>query len=633
MIENGPVDGLKKGATNLKRFNLRIMSPGRTLHAIFERWANEAPSRVAVSSGGEQITYGNLNVRADQLARKLVGFGISPGTLVGLCLERKIEMIVGVLGILKAGCCYVPMDPAYPPKRIEFQCANSGAAIIVAESATLNRLGNCKTKVICIDRNLTSAAAGSISLPQAIGDDSLAYVLYTSGSTGVPKGVLVEHRQVVRLFEQTEPEFGFNEDDVWTMFHSISFDFSVWEIWGALLHGGSLVIVPSELTRSPDEFHKLLREKKITVLNQTPSAFRQLVAADLRLEQLSTFSLRNLIFGGEALDLKLLRPWIDRYGDQRPALINMYGITETTVHVTYKRILAQDLKHSEISPIGTPIRDLQVHLLDPAGQPVPDGTPGELYVSGAGLSRGYLHRPELTAERFLDGPPRMYRSGDRALRTENGELVYLGRVDDQIKVRGFRIEPREVELCLAAHSGVASAIVMPQDYSDGDVRLVAYVVPHSQLADKNEEVEKLFAELHQRATEELPQHMRPSSYFLVPEIPMTVHGKVDRDSLAKFAVTSQAAPPCLNLTPTEKTVVRIWEEILQKKGISVKTDFFDLGGTSLALVRVFARVNTEFGLSLNGSILVEEATVSRLASYIEAQLKDHRAHMQGAERN
>jgi amino acid adenylation domain-containing protein len=612
------------------------MLPGRTLHAIFAQRANQAPSRIAVVGGNEEITYGDLNNRADRLARRLIAGGAVPGTLVGLCLERHVDMVVGMLGILKAGCAYVPIDPAYPAKRIEFLCTDSDAQIIVAEAATADHFGNSKARVIRIDRNLASGRDAVESLPETA-EDGLAYAIYTSGSTGVPKGVLVEHRQVVRLFEQTEPEFGFNQDDVWTLFHSISFDFSVWEIWGALLYGGRLVIVPSELTRSPDEFYRFVRRNKITVLNQTPSAFRTLAVADQRLGP-SGFSVRYIIFGGEALDLNMVGLWIHRYGDRSPALINMYGITETTVHVTYKRILAADLKGAGVAGIGTPIRDLRVHLLDPEGKPVPDGTPGEIYVSGAGLARGYHRRPEFMAERFLPGPPRMYRSGDRAVRMPNGDLAYLGRVDDQLKVRGFRIEPREIELCLAGHTGVMSAIVAVQDYGSGDVRLVAYILPSPKPALNDEGKEKLFAELTGRAAEALPLYMRPSAYFMVSEIPMTAHGKVDREALAKLAEPCRVSSPSLTgapatATPTERTVLAIWEDILQKQGIGTKDDFFDLGGTSLALIRIFARINAEFRISLNGSILAEEATVSRLANCVDAELKDQQTQMQVAGRN
>src|SRR5947209_6090481 len=611
------------------------MLSGNTLHSIFAARAQEAPHRVAVFCAGEQLTYGELNNRAGQLAGKLRTMGVGPDVLVGLCLERKPELIVGMLAILKAGGAYVPIDPAYPAKRIEFLCEDSAAPVIIAETATLTSLQNCKAKIICVDKETSHVpqppgpplgaafAHNRVEVPSAAlknegcADHNLAYVIYTSGSTGTPKGVLVEHRHVIRLFQQTEEKFGFTHHDVWTMFHSVSFDFSVWEIWGALLYGGTLVMVPSEITRSPEQFHALLRERKVTVLNQTPSAFRQLVAADMRLASPSSFALRYIIFGGEALDVRLLEPWVARYGDQSPALINMYGITETTVHVTYKRLSREEISRPDASPIGTPIPDLQIHLLDGEGQPVPDGTPGEIYISGAGVARGYLNRPALTAERFVQrNGIRMYRSGDRAVRLPNGELNYLGRADDQIKVRGFRIEPREIELCLGSHPEVASAIVAAQDYGDGDIRLIAYVVPRHGAAE-----EKIAADLNQRAAENLPLHMRPSSYFIVPEIPLTAHGKADRAALRELAARRHAADAgSANLSPTEQVVTGIWEEILQKRGIGTRDDFFDLGGTSLALIRIFARVNDRFKLSLNGSILAEEATISQLASCIDQQL-------------
>jgi len=602
------------------------MLPGDTLHSIFEARACAAPARVAVVCAGEQITYGALNQRAEQLASRLRSMGIGPDVLVGLCVGRNLQMIVGMLAILKAGGAYVPMDPAYPAKRIEFLCEDSAVPVVVAEKATVGCLGKCKAKIICIDQeqSCSTDAPGRASQRH-----NLSYVIYTSGSTGTPKGVMVEHRHVVRLFEQTQEKFGFTSNDVWTMFHSISFDFSVWEVWGALAYGGTLVIVPPELTRAPEQFHALLREKKVTVLNQTPSAFHQLFTSVTRLANTARFSLRFIIFGGEALDVTMLEPWLARFGDQSPALINMYGITETTVHVTYKRLFEDDLRRREVSPIGTTIPDLQIHLLDKDGKPVPDGMPGEMYVSGAGVARGYLNRLELSEERFIQhGATRMYRSGDLAVRLPTGEFNYLGRSDNQIKVRGFRIEPREVELCLCGHSEVASAIVGPQEYGERDLRLVAYIVLRNGRTPDDPEAAKIVAEVHRHAAENLPLHMRPFSCFVITEIPLTAHGKVDRAALHEWSARQQAFHACASaMSSTEQTVARIWEEILQKKGIGAEDDFFDLGGTSLALIRIFARLNDHFKLSLNGSILAEEATVSRLASCIDEQLNGKKNHL------
>ncbi len=598
------------------------MFPAKRLHEIFELRAREAPESLAVRTLEHEITYAELDAQANQLARKLRNLGVGPDVLVGLCIDRSVELIAGLLGILKAGGAYVPIDPSYPQKRIDFLLSDSAVSVVVTVSRVAQNLGECKAAIVCIDEE--SSTTDNNVQPVEGNETNLAYVIYTSGSTGIPKGVLVEHRNVIRLFEQTAHWFQFNERDVWTLFHSISFDFSVWEIWGALLYGGCLVIVPQDVSRSPAQFHSLLKEKKVTVLNQTPSAFRQLVAADVDREKTSDFNLRFVIFGGEALDVKVLEPWIERYGDQRPALINMYGITETTVHVTYKPILREDLKHPHVSPIGVPIPDLQLFLVDADGELVPEGMPGELYVAGAGVARGYLNRPDLTAQSFVEKPftpARLYKSGDRAVRMANGEFAYLGRSDDQMKVRGFRIEPREIELCLCKHPEITSAVVIRHDYGDGDARLVAFVMPQSSFNE-----ESLIDELTERATAELPLHMRPSAYFVLPEIPLTSHGKVDRDALRQMIASNSDVNGSshADTSTTEQTILAIWEEVLQRKNVGMKDDFFDVGGTSLALIRIFGIVNQRFNIDLDISVLSEEATIAQLANSVDVELQNNR---------
>jgi amino acid adenylation domain-containing protein/non-ribosomal peptide synthase protein (TIGR01720 family) len=441
----------------------------RCLHRRFEDQADRAAGAPAVSvagAAGAPLTYGELERQANRLAHCLQARGVRPGDRVALLLERSAEMVVAILGVLKAGAAYVPIDPAYPADRVSFVREDSGAALLLT-AEDLEALDSYPTE--------------RLDLP--LDPELPAYVIYTSGSTGTPKGVVVTHANVDRLFTATDPWFGFGPEDVWTLFHSYAFDFSVWELWGALRYGGRLLVLSFLESRDPEGFHRLLRDERVTVLNQTPSAFRQLVRASEG--KPAAPSLRYVIFGGEALEPAVLAPWLARYGDQRPRLINMYGITETTVHVTYRPLGEADLTAG--SRIGVPIPDLSVHLLDAFLRPAPVGVPGEIHVGGAGLAQGYLDRPALTAERFVPDPfsgapgARLYRSGDLARRRPDGDLEYLGRIDHQVKLRGYRIELGEVESALARHPQVREAVVLLRQ-DEGEDRLVAYVVPREERA-------------------------------------------------------------------------------------------------------------------------------------------------------
>ncbi|TEO73500.1 amino acid adenylation domain-containing protein, partial [Pseudomonas aeruginosa] len=499
-----------------------------TLQQRFEEQVRQRPQAVALILDEQRLSYGELNARANRLAHCLIARGVGADVPVGLALERSLDMLVGLLAILKAGGAYLPLDPAAPEERLAHILDDSGVRLLLTQGHLLERLPRqAGVEVLAIDGLVLDGYAESDPLP-TLSADNLAYVIYTSGSTGKPKGTLLTHRNALRLFSATEAWFGFDERDVWTLFHSYAFDFSVWEIFGALLYGGRLVIVPQWVSRSPEDFYRLLCREGVTVLNQTPSAFKQLMAvacsADMATQQPA---LRYVIFGGEALDLQSLRPWFQRFGDRQPQLVNMYGITETTVHVTYRPVSEADLEGGLVSPIGGTIPDLSWYILDRDLNPVPRGAVGELYIGRAGLARGYLRRPGLSATRFVPNPfpggagERLYRTGDLARFQADGNIEYIGRIDHQVKVRGFRIELGEIEAALAGLAGVRDAVVLAHD-GVGGTQLVGYVV-----ADSAEDAERLRESLKRY----LPDYMVPAHLMLLERMPLTVNGKLDRQAL------------------------------------------------------------------------------------------------------
>ncbi|MEM6404721.1 MAG: amino acid adenylation domain-containing protein, partial [Cyanobacteria bacterium P01_D01_bin.116] len=431
---------------------------------------------------------------------------------------------VAILAVLKAGGTYVPLDPNYPASRLEFILDDSGIALVLTEESVLSTISSQQVRAFTLD-SITNENTLPDTFPEiSLNPQNSAYIIYTSGSTGTPKGCVVTHANVIRLLRSTEAWFGFNEHDIWTLFHSFAFDFSVWELWGALLYGGKVVVVPFWLSRSPNEFREFIATEAVTVLSQTPSAFRQLIRADET--STSNLGLRYVIFGGEALDLASLRPWFTRYGDKSPRLVNMYGITETTVHVTYRPISWEDLETNCGSLIGETIPDLGIYLLDDNLELVPEGFPGEIFVAGAGVTRGYLNRAKLTSERFIPNPfgeGRLYRSGDLGRWKSNGDLEYLGRIDKQVKIRGFRIELGEIQQALISHPQVHEAFVMT-DGEEKDKRLVAYYVASEQ---------KSVAELNQYLQSQLPNYMIPAGYVSLDAFPLTVNGKIDTKALPK----------------------------------------------------------------------------------------------------
>ncbi|MFL0809498.1 MAG: amino acid adenylation domain-containing protein [Agarilytica sp.] len=474
---------------------------------------------VALSCGTKNLSYQELNYISNQLAHRLIELGVQRGSLVGLSVERNQNIVVGILAILKAGGAYVPIDPSYPQDRIQYVLEDAAIDVLLTESIVLDQLPKTGVKHVLLDAEpLEAFSRSEPDVPRDIND--LAYIIYTSGSTGKPKGVQITHANVVRLFDATNTWFGFDENDTWTLFHSYAFDFSVWEIWGALFYGGRVVVVPKEISRSPEEFHRLLSEEKITVLNQTPSAFYQLIQSDEKYSE-RKLELRYVIFGGEALNLQALKPWFDRYGDETPKLINMYGITETTVHVTYRVILRRDVENNLGSVIGVPIPDLSLYLMDAKQKLLPVGIPGEMYVGGGGVALGYLNREELTAERFIDNPyslgEKLYRSGDLARRLVNGDLEYLGRIDSQVKVRGFRIELGEIESEIQKHAQVRDAVVLVREDKSGDKRLVSYVV-YKVLTESSKEVDQDqvddWSDIFQGTYDEITEEQDPRFNFV-----------------------------------------------------------------------------------------------------------------------
>ncbi|MBM3853476.1 MAG: amino acid adenylation domain-containing protein, partial [Verrucomicrobia bacterium] len=591
---------------------------GRTLSAWFETQVERTPDVTAVTLGGTSLSYRELNARANRLARHLRKLGLRPDGPVGMYLDRSLEMIVGLLGILKAGGAYVPLDPVYPRERLAFMLEDARVSVLLTTAAMEGNLPPHAARIIRLDADWPAIEAEwKDNLPPVAGPDHAAYVIYTSGSTGQPKGCVVTHYQVVRLFEATQAWFQFDASDVWTLFHSYAFDFSVWELWGALLYGGRLVVVPFEVSRAPDSFLELLRVERVTVLNQTPSAFRQLMAADeFAPREAAPLALRWVVFGGEALDVAGLRPWFDRHGDSQPQLVNMYGITETTVHVTWRRILRVDCDGGR-SVIGVPIPDLQLHLLDAFQQPVPIGVAGEMYVGGAGVARGYLRRPELTAQRFVPDPfsgrpgAVLYRSGDLARRLPNGDVEYLGRIDHQVKIRGFRIELGEIEAALASHPAVGQSLVLLRGDPSGEKRLVGYVVSRNGTL--------AIAELREHLRQRVPDYMVPAAIVVLEAFPLTPNGKIDRRALPapEAARSSGEAAPSAPVGEIETAIARLWCEALGVERVGRDENFFDIGGHSLLVVQVHRRVRAELGHDVSVVDLFKYSTVRALAEFVQ----------------
>ncbi|KAG0044807.1 hypothetical protein BGZ83_009920 [Gryganskiella cystojenkinii] len=578
------------------------------LHEMFEAQVAHSPDSTAVVHEDQSLTYGELNEVSNRLAHRLIDLGVKPDTVVALCVERSLAIVIGILAIHKAGGSYLPLDPVYASSRLLDIINDAGPSIVIADALGQKTLGDEALSSLTVI-NPNAEFETSIENPRVtdLTSSHLAYVIYTSGSTGKPKGVMVEHAQVTRLFESTNHWYDFRSSDTWIMTHSFSFDFSVWEMWGALRYGGKLVVPDLQSIQSSENLYKLVCSEGVSVLNLTPSAFRPLIK--YHAEAQGGDRLRYVIMGGESLEPSSLQPWF-AIPRALPQVVNMYGITETTVFVSYRVMTVEDVVLS-VSPIGCKIPDLTTYILDSHGRPVPLGAVGELWIGGAGVSRGYLNRPELTAERFPLDPfskvagAKLYKTGDLARFLPNGDLIYLGRNDHQVKIRGFRIELGEIEARLMDHELVRETFVLALG-SDADKILVAYVVADAK--------DNLAQALRDHLAPLLPDYMVPAAFVRLDCFPLTHNGKLDRRALPEperdaFASQGSEAP----LGEIEVILASIWAELLKIDKVGRFDNFFILGGHSLLAVKMIGQVRIHLGFELRLSTLFDLPTIAMLA--------------------
>ncbi|WP_425430497.1 non-ribosomal peptide synthase/polyketide synthase [Chitinophaga niastensis] len=579
----------------------------QTIVSLFSAQVNRTPAAIALMYEDAGLTYKELDERACQLAHCLLEKGIQPETLVPVCIDRSPEMIVALLGILRAGAAYVPIDPDYPDERISYLLEDTAAPLMISSSAYAQRLQTITAAIdIVLMDDKTLNGYEKISPDIIVRANQLAYVIYTSGSTGKPKGVLVEHRNVVSLFSACSQLYDFNNEDVWTMFHSYCFDFSVWEMYGALFHGGRLLIVPGYMVRDTRLFGELLITGGVTVLSQTPAAFY--VLQDYLVAQKKAHKIRYVIFGGEALNPSKTRPWQKAYDHCR--LINMYGITETTVHVTYQPIGVEHVSNRSV--IGKAIPGLSLYILDSGQRLLPAGAAGELYVGGPGVSRGYLNRQELTAERFIASPfskdagARLYRTGDLCRWLPDGTAEYMGRMDMQVKIRGYRIELGEIENALQQCEWVKEAVVLPVP---DKVHLVSYIVP---AGDFNPEAIRLYLK------NKLPEYMLPALFIEMDQFPLTPNGKINKQALPLPASGTQLTNKYMApRNERERALADIWQRILKVERIGIYDNFFEQGGHSLLAMRLIAEIDESLQVKISVKLLFQLETIESLARHIE----------------
>ncbi|MDT5118562.1 MAG: glycopeptidolipid biosynthesis protein, partial [Mycobacterium sp.] len=580
-----------------------LTEPAPTLQsipALFAAQVARAPKAVAISCNGRSWTYRELEASANRLAHALARQGAGPGERVALLLPRSAEAVAAILAVLKTGAAYLPMDPAHPDTRIEFMLADAAPVAAVTTADLRPRLAGSGVSVLEVDDPaIDSQPSTALPIPAV---DDVAYIIYTSGTTGVPKGVAVTHRNVAQLLESLDAELALGQ--VWTQCHSLAFDYSVWEMWGALLYGGRLLVVPDAVVRSPEDLHALLVTEQVSVLSQTPSAFYALQTADaLHPELAQQLKLQTVVFGGEALEPQRLSTWLHSHPGL-PRMINMYGITETTVHASFRELGEGDLD-SNVSPIGVPLEHLAFFVLDGWLRQVPVGVVGELYVAGAGLAAGYVGRSDLTSTRFVACPfagpgARMYRTGDLVQWGADGQLRYVGRADEQVKIRGYRIELGEVHAALAGVDGVDQAAVIAREDRPGDKRLVGYVTGPVDPPT-----------VRAALAEQLPTYMVPAAVVVLEALPLTVNGKLDTRALPapEYQDADQYRAP---VDAVEQILTGIYAQVLGVERVGVDDSFFDLGGDSISSMQVVARARAA-GLRCRPRDIFVEQTVARLA--------------------
>jgi surfactin family lipopeptide synthetase C len=600
----------------------------KCIHQLFEAQVEQTPEVVAVMFEGQQLTYRELNCRANQVANYLCSLGIGPDTLVGICVERSLEMVVGLLGILKAGGAYVPLDPAYPQERVALMLADAQVPVLLTQERLLDRLPENNAQVVCLDRDwadiqiLPNQNLQTASYHPA----QLAYVIYTSGSTGKPKGVAIEQRSLVNYAQTAIAEYGLQECDRILQFSSISFDAAIEEIFPTLIFGATLVLRTDVMLTSVPAFLQSCAAWQITILDLPTAFWHQLTAELSHPDTVLPPFLRLVIIGGEKALPAQLQVWQQNVG-QNVRLFNSYGPTETTVVATVCDLTSQP-ELTEI-PIGRPIKNTQTYILDRYMQPVPIGVTGELYIGGAGVARGYLNHPELTAEKFIPNPfsnapgGRLFKTGDQARYLSDGNIEYLGRLDNQVKMRGFRIELEEIELALLPHPAVREVVVLAREDVSGDRRLVAYVVPQPEQKPST-------SDLRYFLQERLPNYMLPSIFMLLEALPLLPNGKLDRrslpapDNLQPELAATYVAPQ----TELERTIATIWQEVLQITKVGLYDNFFDLGGHSLLMIQVHSKLRQILNRDLSMIEMFKYPTVNSFAKYLSQEKIDALSSLQ-----